>query len=256
MAHHLARGLLDTARHGAPRHLSRGTASTPGSAAFDVLPVTVDAMTTSALTARARDEQTTLHGIMSAVVLQALASEYGGVARLLCGSPVDLRRYLSPPIGDAVGFYVGMAQAAHTVDASVSPWDLARTIHHEIAKQIAGGVPILFHGLTWLGFRLDVKRHPTPAAFVAHVRRHPARPSSTLTNLGRLDVPDTYGGVRLTGLHLAVAPTPLSEFASAARGFAGRVHWNFSVDTAEIEPARARGLVASAVEHLQHAIDR
>jgi hypothetical protein len=250
----VARDLYRMLWQGAPKHLAVEPAGTAFQSGLHVLPVLFDAAFTTALTQTARSQHTTVHAIMSAVVLQALAVEHGGTATLTCASPVDLRSRLACNVDDHVGFYVGMARTDYAVMAKDDPWPLARAIRADILVQIAAGTPIQVHAAAWLAYRKDVRRFPDPVRFVEAMHKNPGRAAAGITNLGRLKLPETYGAVRLTAVHFAVSPSPITDFSSTATCFAGRLHWNFSVKASAVSFARAKNLVRDVSARLHQAV--
>ncbi|MFI0778853.1 hypothetical protein [Streptomyces sp. NPDC021212] len=86
-----------------------------------------------------------LHGFLCGAVLVACRDELreeSGPARLVCGSPVDLRAWLSPPVGpfEATNFVAGI-EFAVTVPESADPLTVAHDATGGLDAAIAAIVP-------------------------------------------------------------------------------------------------------------------
>jgi hypothetical protein len=220
-----------------------------------VHPLTFDAAFTERLTARARAEGTTVHGVLSVVLMQALATEHPGPVPMACGSPVDVRPVLGPAVTEALGYYVGLSQSIHRVDPAAPVWPLARRLRDEIRADVVRNVPTIFHLLAeWL-FGVLTRDGATPAQLAARMYALPLRGTTGITNLGRLDVPERIGDLRLTGLFFVVAPSAMADFVSTATCFAGRLHWNFIALAPAVAPERATRLVAEVERRLRSVVD-
>ncbi len=220
-----------------------------------VHPLTFDAGFTERLTARARTEGTTVHGVLSTVLMQALATEQPGPVPMSCGTPVDVRPYLDPAVREALGYYVGLSQSVHRVDPAAPVWPMARALRDEIRADVAHHVPTIFHLFAeWL-FGVLTLGGATPARLAARMYALPLRGTTGITNLGRLDVPERVGDLRLTGLFFVVAPSALADFVTTATCFAGRLHWSFIALAPAISPERATRLVAEIERRLRAVVD-
>lgn len=220
-----------------------------------VHPLTFDADFTARLTARARAEGTTVHGVLSVVLMQALATEHPGPVPMSCGTPVDVRPYLEPAVAEALGYYVGLSQSVHRIDPASPVWPLSRRLRDEIRADVAHHVPTVFHLLAeWL-FGVLTRGGRTPAQLAARMYALPLRGTTGITNLGRLDVPERVGDLRLTGLFFVVGPSALADFVSTATCFAGRLHWNFIALAPAVTPERAARLVAEVERRLRAIVD-
>lgn len=245
----LARDALRALRFGRPRLLTGPPPFPLARRRPEVLSRTFPAPLVSALTDRARAAGTTVHGLMMAALLQAVAAELGGVTPLACGSPVDLRPHLRPPVEDDLGYYVGLSQALHRVDPAGDPLALAVAVRRDLVRDLARGVPTKFHAVADLLFRI-LRRGRTPAAFAEAMYHLPLRAAVGITNLGRLDVPVTYGPLRTTALFFAVAPSGLADFVSTATCHDGTLRWTFTALAPVVDAARAKRLVDDTARRL------
>jgi hypothetical protein len=220
-----------------------------------VHPLTFDAGFTERLTARARAEGTTVHGVLSVVLMQALATEHPTPVPMSCGTPVDVRPYLEPSVAEALGYYVGLSQSVHRIDPAAPVWPLARRLRDEIRADVAHHVPTIFHLFAeWL-FGVLTRGGRTPAEVAARMYALPLRGTTGITNLGRLDVPERVGDLHLTGLFFVVAPSALADFVTTATCFAGRLHWSFIALAPAVGLARATRLVAEVERRLRAVVD-
>jgi hypothetical protein len=246
----VARDLARALRFGRPRTMRVDVAGPLDARRPQVHSLVFAPPVVEALTTRARAAGTTVHGLMSAVLLQAVAAESGGVVPLSCGSPVDLRPHLEPRVGEDLGYYVGLSQGAYRVDPAADPLPLARAIRRDLVRDLARGVPTKFHEVASLLFR-GLRRGRTPAAFAAAMYALPVRATTGITNLGRLTVPSTYGPLRTTALFFAVMPSGLADFVTTATCHDGHLRWTFTALAPAIDPERASALANDVARRLR-----
>lgn len=203
----------------------------------------LDAEATGALAARARARSTTLHGVLGACLLQSIAAHIGRPTRLGLGTPVDLRRSLAAPADGDVGFFIGAVMSYPRVEPGAPLWPLARAITDDVRAQVERGVPVSATGFLRRVGRLFGLDRPRPAVAAQRVYRG-CTIAAGVTNIGRIRVEAEHGPLRIRALHFAVNPTVLADFTSAATGFDGRLHWNFT----QVMPAVSDDTFAAVVD--------
>jgi hypothetical protein len=149
-----------------------------GQAAFEALP------------ARCRQEKTTLHGAVAA------ALTYCGVASDRLCHVVNMRRFLPAAFSDAIWFAPSVVQTPVSVDGSF--WDRARQARKLLATEMETGAA---------GDALA----ELPRTLTATTARSPGRPPLTITNTGRLPLPEGPHGraTWYSGLASANAGAPV-----------------------------------------------
>lgn len=215
-------------------------------------PLVFDAALTARLAERCRAERTTMHGLMTAVLLQTVAAEHGRRVTLGHGTPVDLRPRLEPPVGEDLGFYVSMVQSTHRVEPAGDVWALARAIRKDLVADVARGADILFQRLMGAALRFLIRKNPPPVTVCERIYGAP-RPATGITNLGRLPVGPDFGALRATALHFFVISGELGDLTTSSTCFDGRLHWNLSGMAPVIAPDRLARFARSLAARLEAA---
>lgn len=203
--------------------------------------------------ARARREGTTLHGLLGAVHMQAMAAQSG--ARVLrFASPVGLRGLLDAPLSEAIGCYVGSSNARLAVDPSASPWPLARALRRSVARDVANGVCMLPQRFGARAYR-HFTRGGAPPELVGQ-RLHALRGSCGLTNLGRVELQGNLSPLIVRELSFAVAMSCLGDQLATATTFGGRLHWNLCCASPSVPAEPAREMWADAGRRLSACLSQ
>lgn len=179
---------------------------------------------TLALAKRARQERTTLHGALSAAILLASFAEMGrSRAHVFFGSPVNLRKSVEHPIGDDVGFFVGIGVGSHVLRLRQDFWALAREVKQGLAATIHAGDPVF--GLPGIARALKVVfkmfgGQRRGALTTARLLSMMLAPSLGLTNIGRLPIGSQYGSFEVLALGFVMSTSLLgtSGWAAATLG--------------------------------------
>ncbi len=206
----------------------------------------------AALAARAKAEDTTLHGALAAAHLRAVAALHGGGATMGFATPVSLRPHLEPPVGEQLGYYVGAADARLRVDPEGDPWALARAIRGQVIRDVQSGACMM---LSRFGPRLlrHFTRGPATPLQVAE-RLYALRGTTGLTNLGRVRIDADLGPMRLKGLHFVVSPSALGDQVATAIGYEGAVYWNLCFSEPTVSRDQAEVLWTQAEVCLSEAL--
>ncbi len=205
------------------------------------------ALDAAALREAARGEDTTVHGALCAAMLLAMAEDAGRPVTMGCLSPMDVRSALEPPAGDEVAFLVSGVSTFHRVRPGGGLWDLARDVRGQIEAALGRGDALVSTAST----SVVLDRGREPAALVANVNRFIGA-ATTVTNLGLVDVPETYGPWRLEELHFGVAGNgfPGTAAGIAVTTFAGRLTLEYLYGDPWLRPERALGILDRAIARL------
>lgn len=218
-----------------------------------VIHCTLSEEETESLVNKCREESTTVHGAVCAAVLHAAASQMhtyhdGKSVTIGCMSAVNLRQFLTPPLGEEIGFFVSMVITSHRIHTDTHFWDVARDVKEAVHHAIGSGDAFVFISL------LDkLIRNTSPDDFMKRaVKLYPA--ALLVTNVGRLDIPHQYGSLVLEGLHFTLANKAASEhFNTAVATYNNRLVINFSYTEPTMSPERAHALVEDAMKVLTSA---
>ena len=197
------------ARARGPRKLRFDAEAPPAGRRTRFVDYTLDPAQTAALSARCKQEGTTVQGVLCAALLLALSADLGdeegaaGRRPLGCFSAVGMRDRLSEQLGDEVGLFASQATTFHQVPPDRDLWDLGREVRSRLLHVIETGEPYMT--FPWLGMFIPWGEDPLPGLLRRVDLRAPF--ATGITNTGRLPVPTRYGPLLLTRLHMIIGMT-------------------------------------------------
>ena len=207
---------------------------------------------TSALLAACRKHGVTVHGVLCAALLLAVGAEVRAESpapshRLGCCTPVNLRRVLSPTIGEDVGLYVGPIVTFHRIDASTELFALAGQLTRQLQTARGEGVPAV--SLATQSRLLPSRISPQRAAQHLYNRLFG---TVSVTNMGVLDIPISYQDLHLTALHIGGANNPYGSLISiGATTLAEQLFLNFNYNEEIVSEERLKRVVTATMRRLQ-----
>ncbi|MBL8950255.1 MAG: hypothetical protein JNK82_05740 [Myxococcaceae bacterium] len=211
-------------------------------------PVEIEPELVEKLTARARDESTTLHGALSAAmalgVLEQAGREKGG---LVFGSPANVRGAVGA--GESLGFYVSMLTFRAPVRASTPFWQVARDVRRAIERHLSAKAELSMLKLLPIIWDVIGGYHHEPKA-IADGWDSLLPATTGLSNLGRLGIETEYGPLKLESCHFVANVSALGEFASMATSLHGRLFWNFVWPSPVLTDVHAAELIDGIVNRL------
>ncbi|MEH2360876.1 phthiocerol/phthiodiolone dimycocerosyl transferase family protein [Nostoc sp.] len=154
-----------------------------------------------------REKQTSVHGALCASFLLAMAKKVKSADEVLlkCISPLNLRHYLQPPIGEDFGVYFTREVTHHQIKPATSDfWEVAREVKYQINQ-------VIKHNKTFASVLktkdfLSTKPDPVRLSrFVQEVMKGLRGSDLTVTNLGHLNIPNQFGSLHLRELYITVA---------------------------------------------------
>ncbi|MBS1149144.1 MAG: monooxygenase, FAD-binding protein [Myxococcaceae bacterium] len=255
--HHLrfiSRELSVALRSGRPLKVRRDQHHYAHSRRARVIPHQLDPVFAERLLTRARAEQTTVHGALSAaMLLGTLADAQVERAGVTFGTPVNVRALLAPAIAEQLGFYISMVSYRAVVDAKVPLWDLARAVRRQLEGTIARGDQLSMLDLLPRLMGLLDSPGLEPKVLLERVERAAAA-TTGLTNLGRLTIASQHGPLKIEDCHFAACPSALGDFMATATSLHGRIFWNFVWADPVLTEAHAHSLVGGIVDRLKRAV--
>jgi hypothetical protein len=210
---------------------------------------------TQQLIQRSRAEQTTVHGAISAAFLLALTQQDVKPSDVMrCLHPVNVRSQLSLPMPDGVGLYNSFCVTNHSLQADSAFWDVARSVkaqllQTDIAQQLVEERQLQQSAMANL----------TDAAAFVEAARSQILCQLTVTNLGRIDMAQQYGNIRIEALHAPAVTSGLVGRVVGVATLGDRLALTLSstplmdVDRAESDRA-ATAFLSSGVKHLELAV--
>jgi NRPS condensation-like uncharacterized protein len=199
---------------------------------------------------RCRQEKCSIHGALCAALLESVAAQMGGsrAAKMVCVSPINLRRLLEPPVGDDhMGNYIGGVFSTHRIDGNVGFWDLGRAVQARITADKSSGEACSSVALrSALSFRFLSPERAT------RLLDSPVWGAVGVTNVGVVEAPKQAGGLRLEGLQVVGPATPYGTVIYlAVNTFAGSASLNFSYTEPLVSGERALAIVEDTMNRLR-----
>jgi len=211
--------ILDTAARwsGTPQAAPPAQYSAAPAPPMRILPVVWDATETAALTAACKTRRLTVQSALCAAFALPFAEREPDSPVRFIECPFDLRGRLSPPPGEAVGNYISLPVIRFACAPGRDPWETARRAGAALAS-------------------IDEDQLFTDPLVMMSAAEHPiSRPpvdvryDLSLSNVGRIEIPETYGTCRIESIF---GPT-IGVFLTGHRilavtTFAGRMRATFT----------------------------
>jgi NRPS condensation-like uncharacterized protein len=219
-----------------------------------LIDATLDARAVESLTHRARSHGTTVHGALCAATLLSIREEmrkYDGHPDVFlgCDTSVDLRRHTDLRPG-AIGNLLSQAITGHRVHEHTLLWDLAAEVSESSRAAIRNG------GVIALARQRNMSAPRARSAGTLAARAERAGASAVVvTNLGRLDFYERYGGIQLERLGFIESTSPPTSRALCvcAATAADITTLNFTYAEQFFGAERARRIVDDTFERLGEA---
>ncbi|WP_315787620.1 phthiocerol/phthiodiolone dimycocerosyl transferase family protein [Fischerella sp. JS2] len=157
---------------------------------------------TAKLISYCRKEEISVHSILCASYLLAIANEMklADDAILKCMSPINLRNYLLPQVGEDFGTYYTREVTYHQIRDTSNLCNVARDVKRQL-KQVMASDKIFNHLLEVKAFLFN----KPDALKLRQYLKGLIGSDLTVTNLGRLDFPVQFGSLHLQQLYITVA---------------------------------------------------
>jgi NRPS condensation-like uncharacterized protein len=211
---------------------------------------------TQQLIQRSRAEGTTVHGAINAAFLLTLTQQDVKLSDVLrCLHPVNVRSQLSLPMPEGVGLYIYMCMTTHSLQADSAFWDVARAVKSQLSQ-----IDIAQQLVEERQLRQPTMANLTDATAFVEAAQSQYLCQLNVTNLGRIDMAQQYGNIRIEALH---APAVTSGVVGRNVGVAtlgDRLALTISstplidVDRSQSDRA-ATAFLSAGVKHLECAVD-
>lgn len=207
---------------------------------------------TTALLDASREHGVTVHSVLCAALLMAVGAEIHAESpapdQLLgCCTPVNLRRALSPAVGEDLGLYVGPIVTFHRLAASTQLFALAEQVTSQIHAARAAGVPTL--ALATQSRLLPARISPQRAAQHLYNRLFG---TVSVSNMGVLEIPTDYGELHLHALHIGGSNNPYGSLISiTVTTLAAQMSLTFNYNERIVSAERLRRVVTATMHKLR-----
>lgn len=209
------------------------------------------AETASLLTA-CRKQSVTVHSALCAALLMAVGAEMNTESPaphqvLGCCTPVNLRRALSPEVGEDMGLYVGPIVTFHRLGPSTQLFALAAQLTTQLQAARAGGVATL--ALATQSRLLPHRISPQRAAQHLYNRLFG---TVSVSNMGVLEIPLDYGELHLSALRLGGSNNPFGSLISiTATTLADELYLTFNYNEQIVGEERLHRVVVATMGKLR-----
>jgi NRPS condensation-like uncharacterized protein len=204
---------------------------------------------TALLISRCRQEQTSVHAAICAAFLLAVSQDSGQESNLKCLSPIDIRRYLAPLIEEDCGYYASVGLTTHTITPDLTLWDIARSLKSQLHSQIA--LDQIAERIT--SSQAFLKTNPSPSQ-VKQAFDDGYNHEVLVSNLGRLNIPQQFGNIRLQAIYGPAVATHLkNERFIGVATVGNQMFFTCTYLAPETSPAEAVQLQQAAMQQLNHS---
>ncbi len=210
----------------------------------------------SKLKAKAREEKSTLHGLIGAAQLLALREEFGDDENhsMTLTSLADMRgELIRPVLGEELALQITFLVTTHQVASAEPIWELARDVRQQLKHKLAKGDGHLFWNS--LPPPLLVPPNKLGAERLLKITRALSPPSTLVSNMG--DVSDTNSRKLsdVKSLSLLICPSSVTPINNTVNSWNGRLFININYDALKMDSARIEriakamnSLISSSVE--------
>jgi len=189
---------------------------------------------TNALVAQCRRENVTVNSALWTAFLAAQCDVQGETPafRRRAGLAVSTRDKLKVPVGSAFGFYASSLNLALRHHGSVSFWDAARRVHGAIKQELARTdifrmlvaeslYPTLLDSMYFAKY--DGLESGIAKRMLKKMNWASTSYGYSITNVGRVDLPTEYGGLRLEAVYGPVVYSDVNEKVVGVTTVGGRL---------------------------------
>lgn len=222
---------------------------------------------TKALVSRCRAENVTVN---TALWTAFLAAQYEVQSdaepyRASAGLAVSTRDKLTVPVGEAFGFYASSLTAHLEYDSRQTFWDSARIIHEKIGDSLAKTnifrslsaellAPTLLDSLYFSKYGLIKSR--LSDKLVRQMNWRGTSYGYSITNVGRMNIPTTYGQYQLESVYGPFVYSDVNEKTIGVITVGDKVTFLMSYNKAIVTPHTAEAIRDTAMDYLSNAINQ
>ncbi|MBN1381019.1 MAG: hypothetical protein JXA41_05040 [Deltaproteobacteria bacterium] len=231
-----------------------------------LLPWTVSQEMTDALAARCRKEEVTVNTALWAAFLAAQHDVQAPLKTYQWRSAlaVNTRNRLNVPVGEAFGFYASSLTVRLKYWPRKDFWENARHLHRQIHSELDRTdlfrmlraeflPPGLLDSLYFSKYGLIDSRISN--RLLKKMGWHRITYGYAITNVGRIDMPDVYGPLRLEALHGPSVYSDVEEKIIGVITVKGSISFMMTFNETTISTHDARQIRDFAMQHLLNAVD-
>jgi len=221
---------------------------------------------TKALVSRCREENVTVNSALWTAFLAAQYEVQGDTEpyRASAGMAVSSRDKLNVPVGEAFGFYASSLTAQLTYDPHQNFWDSARAVHEKIKDSLAKTnifrslsaellAPTLLDSLYFSKYGLI--KSGLSAKLVQQMNWQGTSYGYSITNVGRMNIPTTYGQYQLESVYGPFVYSDVNEKTVGVITVGDKVTFLMSYNETIVTPHAAEEIRKTAMDYLSNAVN-
>lgn len=188
---------------------------------------------------KAREEKTTLHGLIGSAQLLALREEFSDKANhpMVLTSLADMRGQLTQPVlVEELALQITFLVTTHRVECGASFWELARDIRQQLKHKLAKGDGYNFWNS--LPPSLLVPPNQKGAERLLKITKWLSPPSTLISNMGDVSDAKASNLAGVSSLSLLICPSSVTPINSTINSWNGRLFINLNYDALKIDRAR------------------
>jgi hypothetical protein len=182
-----------------------------------VIPFELNEAETAALISRSRAEGATVQAALCAAFTLPFAERQPDAPVRFVETPMDIRSRLSRPPGEVFGNYISLVLLSLDCSPGRDPWEIAREARRalvSVTDEQLFTIPIIL---------MNVAERPLSVPPIDVVY------DLSISNLGRIDIPDQYGPLRLESIYGPTLDVSLpGHRILAVTTFGGRMRFTFT----------------------------
>ena len=207
---------------------------------------------------RAREENTTLHGAMLAAQIIAIAHDREDIKErpYLIGSPVNLRKWLNPAVGEDIGVFNAFGASINLAKPDTDFWSLAKAVRESLWNSVERGDPF-----AWVIQHKDLSKITALLGLGPLGRMVYSRVAASMTfgglgfsNIGKVAIENHLGPFTIEVLGFVASLSSIGNLSAFAATINRQSTWNFVGMEPQLTKEHTEKIAAKAVEVLLAAV--
>jgi len=207
---------------------------------------------------RAREEDTTLHGAMLAAQIIAIAHDREDTKErpYLIGSPVNLRKWLNPAVGEDVGVFNAFGASINLAMPDTDFWSLAKAVRESLWNCVERGDPFAYviqhKDLSIITALLGLG--PFGRMVYSRIAASTTFGGLGFSNIGKVAIENHHGPFTIEALGFVASLSSIGNLSAFAATINRQSTWNFVGMEPQLTKEHTEKIAAKAVKVLLKAV--
>lgn len=207
---------------------------------------------------RAREEDTTLHGAMLAAQIIAIAHDREDTKErpYLIGSPVNLRKWLNPAVGEDVGVFNAFGASINLAKLDTDFWSLAKAVRESLWNCVERGDPFAYviqhKDLSIITALLGLG--PFGRMVYSRIAASTTFGGLGFSNIGKVAIENHHGPFTIEALGFVASLSSIGNLSAFAATINRQSTWNFVGMEPQLTKEHTEKIAAKAVKVLLKAV--